>query len=71
MKKMHNSCFLEIECKKCGGKQKVFNKPAKEINCNGCGELLAKPKASHPEFTKNAEIIKEKKEDKIVEKTSE
>ena len=71
MKKVHNSCFLEVECKKCSGKQKVFSKPAKEVKCSKCGELLAKPKASHPEFTKSAQIIKEKKEEKAIKKDSE
>ena len=70
MKKIHNSKFIELECKKCGQKQHTFNKPASTISCKGCEEVLATPGASHPTLTKNTKVVKkeENKKDKEEQK---
>lgn len=36
------SKFLKVECNKCEEQQIIFNSPAEEVNCNNCGETLAK-----------------------------
>ena len=57
MTKIHNSKFIEMECKKCGSKQYTFNKPASKVSCNKCEEVLVTPGASRPNLTKNAKIV--------------
>ncbi|RLI96749.1 MAG: 30S ribosomal protein S27e [Candidatus Aenigmatarchaeota archaeon] len=41
--KYPKSKFLLVECKKCGNKQIVFNKPATLVKCLKCGEEIAVP----------------------------
>ena len=36
------SKFLLVKCQGCKNEQTVFNKPAKDIKCLVCGELLVK-----------------------------
>ncbi len=67
MKKIHKSGFVEVECKKCGSKQHMFNRPATAVVCNSCGEPLIKPSGSNPIANENAKIIKPAKEEKKIE----
>ena len=41
--KIPKSKFLKVKCEKCKNEQIIFNKPAVEIKCLVCSEILAKP----------------------------
>ena len=36
------SRFIRVKCEKCNNSQIIFNKPAKDVACTKCNELLAK-----------------------------
>lgn len=36
------SKFIRVKCK-CNNSQIIFNKPASEVKCVKCGEVLARP----------------------------
>jgi small subunit ribosomal protein S27e len=38
-----NSRFIRVKCGKCNNSQIIFNKPAGDVKCLACNELLAKP----------------------------
>jgi len=42
VKKNTNSKFLLVKCQKCKNEQIIFNKPATDVKCLVCGEMLAK-----------------------------
>lgn len=35
--------FVKAKCAKCKNEQMIFGKPATEVKCLVCGEVLAKP----------------------------
>ena len=37
------SGFIKVKCEKCKNEQVIFEKPATEVKCLVCGEVLAKP----------------------------
>jgi len=41
VKKNTNSKFLLVKCQKCKNEQIIFNKPASDVKCLVCGEILA------------------------------
>jgi small subunit ribosomal protein S27e len=34
--------FVKVKCKKCKNEQVIFSKPASEVKCLVCGDVLAK-----------------------------
>jgi small subunit ribosomal protein S27e len=40
------SNFLSVQCEKCGAKTVVFSHTTANINCSGCGEVLAQSTGS-------------------------
>jgi len=35
--------FIKVKCEKCKNEQVIFEKPASQVKCLVCGELLAEP----------------------------
>lgn len=35
------SRFIRVKCEKCNNSQIIFNKPAHDVNCLSCKEILA------------------------------
>lgn len=33
--------FLKVECEECGNQQNIFSKPATDVECLVCGEVIA------------------------------
>jgi small subunit ribosomal protein S27e len=57
------SKFLKIKCKKCKNEQIIFEKPASEIRCLECGELLVSPRGGKADIkTKIISVLKTSKE---------
>ncbi len=42
--------FLRVKCEKCKNEQVVFEKPAGDIRCLKCGEILAEPTGGKGNF---------------------
>ena len=52
------SRFLKVKCEKCKNEQTIFSKPASEVKCLVCGEVLAKPKGGKGEiFSNSVEVL--------------
>lgn len=51
------SKFLLVRCQKCKNEQIIFNKPASDVRCLVCGEILAKPMGGKAKI--NAKVLKE------------
>jgi small subunit ribosomal protein S27e len=35
--------FIKVKCEKCKNEQVIFEKPASQVKCLVCGEVLAEP----------------------------
>ena len=57
VKEKPRSKFLLVKCKKCNNEQIIFNKPAGDVQCLVCGEVIAKSTGGKAEVL--GEIIKE------------
>jgi len=44
------SKFLKVKCGKCKNEQAIFEKPASEVKCLVCSEILAKPTGGRAEI---------------------
>jgi small subunit ribosomal protein S27e len=42
--------FLKVKCEKCKNQQVIFEKPAIEVKCLVCNEVLAKPTGGRADF---------------------
>ena len=42
--------FLKVKCEKCKNQQVIFDKPAIEVKCLVCNEVLAKPTGGRAEL---------------------
>jgi small subunit ribosomal protein S27e len=42
--------FLKVKCEKCKNQQVIFEKPATEVKCLVCNEVLAIPKGGSADF---------------------
>nr|EGQ39951.1 MAG: ribosomal protein S27E [Candidatus Nanosalinarum sp. J07AB56] len=49
--------FYRVECQECGSRQKIFSRPASEIDCNVCSETIAEPSGGQAEL--ESELIEE------------
>lgn len=49
--------FIKAECTECGNQQAIFSRPASEVKCLVCSEVLAHPTGGTAEL--NADVIKE------------
>lgn len=47
--------FLKVKCSECGNEQVVFNKPAEDVQCVVCDEVLAESRGGKARF--NAEVV--------------
>lgn len=43
------SKFIRVKCQKCNNSQIIFNKPASEVKCLKCEEVLAKSSGGEAE----------------------
>jgi len=57
VKEKPRSKFLLVKCQKCNNEQIIFNKPAGDVRCLVCGEVIAKSTGGKAEIL--GEIIKE------------
>ena len=49
--------FLKVECGECGNQQKIYSRPASEVECMVCSEPIAKPTGGKAEL--NGKVVSE------------
>lgn len=50
--------FLKVKCSECGNEQIVFNKPAEDVECVVCDEVIAESRGGKAVFqTQNVSIV--------------
>jgi small subunit ribosomal protein S27e len=49
--------FIMVKCPDCGNTQRIFTRPATEVNCLVCGSPLARPTGGKAVLT--AEVVEE------------
>ncbi len=49
--------FIMVKCPDCGNDQRIFSRPATEVNCLVCGSPLARPTGGKAALT--AETVEE------------
>ncbi len=42
--------FLKLKCDGCGNEQIVFSKPAEDVNCVVCDDVIAESRGGKAEF---------------------
>ena len=42
--------FIKVKCEKCKNEQVIFEKPASQVRCLVCGEVLAEPRGGKAEI---------------------
>ncbi len=47
---MHGK-FVKVKCRKCNNEQNIFSKPAGEVKCLVCGDVLAKNTGGECDFS--------------------
>jgi small subunit ribosomal protein S27e len=40
--------FWRVECGECGNRQKTFSRASTEVDCQVCGEPIARPRGGTP-----------------------
>jgi len=48
--------FIRVECAECGNKQNIYSRPASEVECLVCKEVIAKPSGGKADI--NGNILK-------------
>lgn len=48
--------FIRVECSECGNKQNIYSRPASEVECLVCKEVIAEPSGGQAEI--NGSILK-------------
>jgi len=51
------SRFLLVQCKECSEKRIIYSNVTMTINCNKCGNLLAKPTGGISKLSENCKIL--------------
>jgi len=48
--------FIRVECSECGNKQNIYSRPASEVECLVCKEVIAEPSGGEADI--NGSILK-------------
>lgn len=51
--------FLKVKCGKCRNEQNIYEKPAVDVKCVVCGELLAKSTGGKARLSEKTKVLEE------------